>query len=75
MLRSELVMMHINDGCLLQFYLHMTLTSLDTIWIMFKKGFVLYLPNRELIQIVTVIQAQPVNSLWPKSTLFSFELE
>jgi hypothetical protein len=49
-------MMHINVGCLFQFYVHMTLTSPDTIWIMFKKGFVLYLPNREVIRIVTVIQ-------------------
>jgi hypothetical protein len=43
MLRFELVMMHVYDGCLLQFY--MTFTSPDTIWIMFKKGLVLYLPK------------------------------
>jgi hypothetical protein len=40
MLRSELVMIHIcNDGYLLWFYLNITLTSLDTVWIMFKKVF------------------------------------
>jgi hypothetical protein len=50
MLRSELVMIHMicNDGYLLWFYLNMTLTSSDTVWIMFKKkkrGFVLFLPK------------------------------
>jgi len=49
-------MMHINDGCLLQFYVHMTLVSMDTVWVMFKKDFAYYLPNREVIEIVTVIQ-------------------
>jgi hypothetical protein len=54
MFRFELVMIHIcNDGYLLRFYLNITLTSLDTVWIMFKKGFVLY---REVIQIVIVMQ-------------------
>ena len=60
-------------GYLLQFYLHMTLTSSDTVWIMFKKGFVLYLP-KSWIDTNRNSHASPSQSIrCGPSTLFSFE--
>ena len=65
----------VNDGYLLQFYLHMILTSSDTVWIMFKKGLVLYLP-KSWIDTNRNSHASPSQSIrCGQSTLFTFELE
>lgn len=69
-------MMHINDGCLLQFYVHMTLTSPDTIWIMFKKKRVLFIFIKSWSDTIRNNHTNPSQSICcGYSTLFYFELE